>query len=145
MLITNVVYLCKSVQFCGEYEFSTPSFIFSSMSVDHVKSAVGNQCFRNPDTLRSLMVFQQGCYDAGQCQCRSVQCVAKFGFLFSATICGILIDWLGKIIEVRYRADFQPALLCFGIYFEIKAKRSGKTHITTTETENTVREFQLLE
>lgn len=86
MLITNVVYLCKSVQFCGEYEFSTPSFIFSSMSVDHVKSAVGNQCFRNPDTLRSLMVFQQGCYDAGQCQCRSVQCVAKFGFLFSATI-----------------------------------------------------------
>ena len=49
--------------------------------VEHFESAVRNQYLRYADTLWSLVVLQDGCYDTWQGESRTVQCVAKFNLL----------------------------------------------------------------
>ena len=112
--------------------------------VDDFESAVRNQCLRDADAFRCLMVFKQGSQDTWQCQCRTIQCVAKFCLLFSSTVTALQAVCL-VCVEVRYRTYFQPTLLCFRVNFEVEAKSSSEAHVTTTKTEDAVRKFELLQ
>ena len=49
--------------------------------IEHLESAVRNQYLRHADTLWSLVVLQDGCYDTWQGESRTVQCVAKLNLL----------------------------------------------------------------
>ena len=49
--------------------------------IKHLETAVWNQYLRYADTLWSLVVLQDGCYDAWQGESRTVQGVAKLNLL----------------------------------------------------------------
>ena len=70
--------------------------------------------------------------------------MAEFCFLFCTTVAAFQPVGLVSV-EVRYGTYFQPAFLCFGVYFEVETKRSSKAHITTTKAEYTVWKFQFLQ
>ena len=70
--------------------------------VEHFESAVRNQYLRYADALWSLVVLQNGCYDAWQGESRTVKGVAKLNLLvLCMTVAAV--ETVGLVaLEVRY-------------------------------------------
>ena len=105
--------------------------------INHFKSRVRNQCFRDADAFRRLIVLQQGGDDARQGQCRTVQRMAEFGFL---VLCAVTaFQAVGLVgIEVGDGANFQPAFLGFGVHLEVEAEGGREAHVSAAEAKNTM-------
>ena len=88
--------------------------------VDDVETCVFLEHFRHLDTFRSLVVFEQSCHDAWECQCRAVEGVAEVSFLVVATIAALQAVGLVSL-EVRYRAHLKPAFLCATPHLKVES------------------------
>ena len=133
---------CKYNLFIPESKHPA-GFIFHPL-LNHIATHVRHQRLRDANTFRRLVVFQQGGYDTRQCQRASVQRMAEMYLLVGIAVAALqAVGLIG--IEVGYGADFQPALLGFGINLEVEADRRGKAHVPAAETQDAVWQLQLLQ
>ena len=70
--------------------------------IEHFESAVRNQYLRNADTLWSLVVLQDGCYDTWQSESRTVQGVAELNLLVLCMAIAAVEAVSLVALEVRY-------------------------------------------
>ena len=70
--------------------------------VEHLESAVRNQYLRYADTLWSLVVLQDGCYDTWQGESRTVKGVAKLNLLVLCMAVAAVESVSLVALEVRY-------------------------------------------
>lgn len=70
--------------------------------IEHLESAVRNQYLRYADTLWSLIVLQDGCYDTWQGESRTVKGVAKLNLLVLCMAVAAVESVSLVALEVRY-------------------------------------------
>ena len=92
-----------------------------------------------------MIVFEQSGNDTGQRECGAVEGVTEGHFL----ILGAAVTALESVsligVEVGGGRNFEPAVLRFGIHLEIVAECRRERHVSATESEDTVRQFEFLE
>ena len=112
--------------------------------VDVLESCVWHECLGDSDALLGLEVFEDGCHDAGECECGAVECVAELHFLVRIAVAALeAVCLIG--VEVADGADFEPAVLCLAIDFKVVADGGCEALVASAETEDAVVELQLLE
>ena len=112
--------------------------------VKHFKSTIRHKTLWNANAFRRLVVLDDGCYDARQRKRRTIQGVAKFNFLI-VSMAIAAFQAIGLIaLEVRYRTNLQPTLLCSTPYFKVIANCRREAHVASAKAQNVVRQFQFL-
>ena len=78
---------------------------------DEVEARVRTKSLGDADAFGRLVVLQQRCDDTGQSQSTTIERVHKLDTLLSVTIAAAQAVGL-VALEVGYRADLEPTLLC---------------------------------
>ena len=98
--------ICFILILSNESKFLSNESIFFELIevlvIEHLESAVRNQYLRYADTLWSLVVLQDGCYDTWQGESRTVQGVAKLNLLVLCMAVAAVETVSLVALEVRY-------------------------------------------
>ena len=111
----------------------------------HVATHIRNESLRDAYAFLSLEVFEDRSNDTRESESRTVECVAKFSLLGLAVAEAALESVSLVSVEITNRRNFEPALLSLRVNLEVVADSRSEALVTTTEKEDTVRQFQLLE
>ena len=99
---------------------------------DNIKTRIGNQRLGDADAVGGLVVLQQRRHDARKGQRRAVQSMCQLDFLLLVAVAELEAVGLERL-EIRYRRNFEPAFLGFGVDFEIVGQRRGERHVAAAQ------------
>ena len=116
---------------------TTLCYNFFIFLVDEVKTCVRAQNLRYADTLWSLVILEEGCYDTWQSQRRAIEGVSQLGLLVSILVAELEAVCLERL-EVRNRRHLQPALLRLRVYLEVVGQSRSERHIATAKAQDTI-------
>ena len=111
---------------------------------DDVETEVGTQAFGHNDAFGSLVVLQKGGHYSWQGEGTAVEGVGQFHLavgVFETQFHAVCLECL----EIGYRTDLEPFLLCGAPYLEIEGHGRCETDIATAEFENMVGQTQFVE
>ena len=114
------------------------------MSVDDVEAGVLAEHFGHDDALGRLIVLEQRGHDARQGQGRAVEGMTEMCLLVLAAVTAL--EAVGLIgLEIGYRRNLEPALLCGRPYLEVEGDGRCERHVAAAQAQDVPGQPELVE